>query len=584
MQFPRGSEWRIWDLHIHSPASFHWNGQRFSVDRDDNNRLIDTMITAMNDADASVFALMDYWTFDGWFKLTARLNEDSAPELKKQVFPGIELRLVSPTNRRLNAHVVFSNEVTNQSLKDFKSELKLALIDRPLSDEGLTAYAKQTNSDKLKKHGYNKADLNADDRLAYQAGCRISELTVESYKSALEKSPDGMALGFMPFDTTDGLSQVEWADHYAYALDLFHASPIFETRSVDTWAAFVGIETSGNKGWYPAFQEALGNVPRLAVSGSDAHRFLGVQGDNDKRGYGDFPSGKRTWIKADPTWQGLLQALKEPGKRSFVGERPEKLASIDAAKTFYIDKIEVTRLNGAKERSAWLHGTNLPINPELIAIIGNKGSGKSALADIIALLGNSQQSRYFSFLTRNRFRGKSGEPASSFRGKLNWLAGEPNEASLAENPLSSKVELVRYIPQNRFEDLCNEHVSGRSNAFEDELRSVIFSHLDNSIKAGALDFDQLIESQEQVFRHRLSEKHKSLSLVNSDISRLEVQLAPVAKRRLAELLALKERELTEHDGDQPPVPDEPTGELSEAQRAAQVALATLTEEKSSSRS
>lgn len=27
--YPRGSEWRQWDLHVHSPASFRWEGQKF---------------------------------------------------------------------------------------------------------------------------------------------------------------------------------------------------------------------------------------------------------------------------------------------------------------------------------------------------------------------------------------------------------------------------------------------------------------------------------------------------------------------------------------------------------------------------
>ena len=27
--FERGSEWRQWDLHIHTPASFHWKGAKF---------------------------------------------------------------------------------------------------------------------------------------------------------------------------------------------------------------------------------------------------------------------------------------------------------------------------------------------------------------------------------------------------------------------------------------------------------------------------------------------------------------------------------------------------------------------------
>ncbi len=42
--------------------------------------------------------------------------------------------------------------------------------------------------------------------------------------------------------------------------------------------------------------------------------FVGTAGDNDKRGYGDYPSGRKTWIKADPTWNGLIQAIKEPAK------------------------------------------------------------------------------------------------------------------------------------------------------------------------------------------------------------------------------------------------------------------------------
>ena len=96
------------------------------------------------------------------------------------------------------------------------------------------------------------------------------------------------------------------------------------------------------------FQAGLGNVPRLVVSGSDAHRFIGTKGDNDKRGYGDFPSGKATWIKADPTFRGLLQAIMEPAKRSFIGEWPPKLYEVDENKTFFIDTVEVAKSPGDK--------------------------------------------------------------------------------------------------------------------------------------------------------------------------------------------------------------------------------------------
>jgi hypothetical protein len=56
--YSRGSEWREWDLHIHSPASFHWNGERFGTDRDRNSQLIDDMIRALNEAAPVAFGLM----------------------------------------------------------------------------------------------------------------------------------------------------------------------------------------------------------------------------------------------------------------------------------------------------------------------------------------------------------------------------------------------------------------------------------------------------------------------------------------------------------------------------------------------
>src|SRR5690606_31622322 len=119
------------------------------------------------------------------------------------------------------------------------------------------------------------------------------------------KVPDAQAIGFMPFDTSDGLAEVKWHEHYAYFLSLFQSSPIFESRNLDLRGAFVGEETAGNAKFFKNFQTGLKNNSRLVVSGSDAHRIVGVKGDNDKRGYGDFPSGKITWIKADPTFDGL---------------------------------------------------------------------------------------------------------------------------------------------------------------------------------------------------------------------------------------------------------------------------------------
>ncbi|WP_342713479.1 TrlF family AAA-like ATPase [Bradyrhizobium sp. B124] len=572
--YARGSEWREWDLHIHSPASFHWNGEQFGIITERNEQLVDEMISGLNDAAPVAFGLMDYWTFDGWFALKARLAQANAPALTKTVFPGIELRLAAPMEGRLNAHVLFSNEISDQHLRDFLSRLKLELIDQPLSRDALIEYARYAGADKLAKHGIEKSKIASDDGAAFVAGCKIAEVNVDSYKKAIRLVPGGRAVGFMPFSTNDGLNSVDWTEHYAYALALFESSPIFETRNPDLWAAFCGVETTNNKKWLGNFQAALKGIPRLAVSGSDAHCYRG-NGTNDKRGYGEFPSGKRTWIKADPTWRGLLQALKEPAKRSFLGERPPKLERINRHKTFYIDRIRVNKVPDSELADIWLDGTEIPLNFDLIAIIGNKGSGKSALADIMALLGNSQQSAHFSFLKRDRFRGKAGEPARQFVGELSWLAGDPCEMSLADDPSVERVELVRYIPQGRFEALCNDHVSGKTDEFEKELRDVIFSHVPTDVRLDALSFDQLIDKQENVFRARASELRKSLRSVNEEIVDIEDQLHPNMQKNVEEQIRLKLKQIEEHAAIKPTVVEQPAAELDADQQQASARLAEI---------
>lgn len=579
-EFERGAEWRQWDLHIHTPASFHWQGKRFESDPNSaaNTALVDEMIATLNAAEPTVFVLMDYWTFEGWFALKRRLAEVGAPKLLKRVFPGIELRLMAPMAGRLNAHVIFSDEIADQMLRDFKAALNVELIDRPLSDDSLAALARMIGDDKLKLHGFKKAEVDADDGEALRAGSVVAEINCDSYKNAIGKVPNGYAVGFMPFNTSDGLAEMKWQEHYAYCLGLFKSSPIFETRDQDTWGAFVGARTAGNDKWFDNFQKALGGIPRLAVSGSDAHCFNGVPGDNDKRGYGDFPSGKATWIKADPTFLGLLQAIKEPAKRSHIGELPEKLREISENKTYFIDAVEVVKSPGTTNTGAWLDGSKLPLNPDLVAIIGNKGSGKSALADVIALLGNSRQKLHFSFLKKDRFRGKSGEPAKHFVGTLTWCDTSKVQRNLNDDPPEDKVELVRYIPQGHFEELCNDHVSGRSTAFESELRAVIFSHAGESIRLGALDFDQLIEQQESSYRDQLGEFGKDLKRLNQEISGIEDQLQPEVKLSLQELLALKVRQIEEHNKIKPVAEQKPAEELTDEQQKTATALEGISAE------
>ena len=42
-EIARGSVWRQWDLHVHTPASFHWLGKKFRdcADADERRAILD---------------------------------------------------------------------------------------------------------------------------------------------------------------------------------------------------------------------------------------------------------------------------------------------------------------------------------------------------------------------------------------------------------------------------------------------------------------------------------------------------------------------------------------------------------------
>lgn len=207
--FPKGSEWRKWDLHVHTPASFHWKGQRFAtMTQDERKASFKTMLNTINDSDVSVFGIMDYWTFDGYLEFMKEVNLEGW-ELKKTVLPGMELRIESPTNYRLNIHVILSNYLTEQQLYDFKSHLKLGVVNRQISNEALISLSDHLGADKKRARGFKDPE-NMDEADKLKFGSMVAEVTKESFVSAMRSIPQNQGYVLLPYDTSDGLSKLDW--------------------------------------------------------------------------------------------------------------------------------------------------------------------------------------------------------------------------------------------------------------------------------------------------------------------------------------------------------------------------------------
>jgi energy-coupling factor transporter ATP-binding protein EcfA2 len=108
----------------------------------------------------------------------------------------------------------------------------------------------------------------------------------------------------------------------------------------------------------------------------------------------------------------------------------------------------------AKQRADPWFDCDIELNPDMIAIIGNKGSGKSALADILALAGETSRYDDFSFLDKKKFREK--KLAANFEVTATWEDGTETVHNLQDDPDPNRPENIKYIPQTYLETVCTE--------------------------------------------------------------------------------------------------------------------------------
>lgn len=348
----RGSVWRKWDLHVHTPASYHWNGARFAqMTQAECEAALDQLIEKVVQCDIAAFGIMDYWTFDGYLAIRDRLTTRQL-DLQKAIFPGMELRIEAPVDYRLNIQIILSDLLTKQELQDFKAALRIGAINRPLSAESLIAFAKTLDPSKAEVHGFKQSDLSDNTKLL-QLGSMTAKITRESLRDAFKQIPEATCLVIMPYDTSDGLKNLDWEKHPYDDNFFMQSAHFFETRDPENVDLFLGYETDKNRRFFNNFLKTMGGKPKPAISGSDAHRI---------EDYGVFPSDRITWIKADPTYDGLLQVVNEPCGRSFIGVIPPKLDYVQKNKTKYIKSINIQRKPAATLTEVWFNNT-IPLNP-----------------------------------------------------------------------------------------------------------------------------------------------------------------------------------------------------------------------------
>jgi ABC-type lipoprotein export system ATPase subunit len=266
---------------------------------------------------------------------------------------------------------------------------------------------------------------------------------------------------------------------------------------------------------------------------------------SDNHNINSYVFGESCWIKADPTFAGLRQVCIECSDRVFLGQIPPLLERVRQNRTKHIHSLRIERITDSDLDEIWFDN-HVTFNSGFVAIIGNRGSGKSALTDTLGLLGNSPQSDSFSFLHRTKFKQKKGNKAKHFNADLTWESGNIEKRNLDDDVEDGSVETIKYIPQNYLEIICNELSESGEGRFDRELKSIIFSHASASDTLGKETLDALIEYKSEETYQAIGLLQDDLHLINQDILSLEDQLTDKHRKFLENQIKEKEDLLKAH--------------------------------------
>lgn len=268
------------------------------------------------------------------------------------------------------------------------------------------------------------------------------------------------------------------------------------------------------------------------------------------------------WFRADPTFRGLLMVIREPRDRIYIGSKPPELARVELNPTKYVRALSFSRDESAPVGQQWFDG-KVVFNPGLVAIVGNKGSGKSALANSLGLVGATEHSSAFSFLNIERFRHPKNGHASHFESAIEWESGEVVTKSLADPVNPEEVERLKYLPQNHVDKICNELMSAGAEGFEQELKNVIFSHVPEPSRLGYSNLDDLVRFQNGEKQNRIDTLQKQLRDLNRSRVELETKADPAVRAEIQQKIKQRKVELETHEKAKPEVVPNPS-ELTDA--------------------
>ena len=332
-EYPRGSEWRRWDLHVHTPGTY--------LNNQYTNNDWNLFIEKLNASDVSVVGITDYLLIENYQKLCeyrSKIRGDL------YILPNIEFRMTPETKdgKGINLHLLINPEDQNH-IKNIKDALSRLCFE----SRGTSYYCTEES---LRVLGAGSVT----------DGVNLFKISLETFKNWYknEKWINDNSIVVVSNSNKDGVSGLKDSGFLESRKDFYYfADAIFSSNLKDI-EYFLGKGVDKKERVISEYRSL-----KACIHGSDAHSYDKIFNPDENR---------YCWIKADPTFNGLKQILYEPEDRVRILERkPETRADYQI-----IDYIQIDNEDFSSEP--------IYFSDKLTCIIGGKSTGKSILLQNLA--------------------------------------------------------------------------------------------------------------------------------------------------------------------------------------------------------
>lgn len=486
-EYSRGSEWRRWDLHVHTPGTNkndQYEGTTIEECWDGFYRTISDYVGDGSDKVKSIVSIgiTDYLSIENYKKVIA---EKRLPDTIKLVIPNVELRMTPMSrNEGINIHFLFNPVVVDELEDRFFSKLSFEYKDRPYS------------ATKAQLVSLGKAlDSSLTEDKAYLKGVGQFIPSVDSLKKLFSNDPElrENTIIIVSNSSNDGVTGA--ANNFSHIEA--NSSDFDATRQ--SIYQFVDAIFSGNPSDISYFLGEKSDSPDEVIRkcGSLKPCFHGCDAHTNAKLF--EPDNQRyCWIKSDPSFNGLKQVLYEPKDRV----RISPLMPEEKSDYHVIDRIVIDDPDFSPEP--------IQFNDKLSCIIGGKSTGKSILLHNLALT-----------IDKNQVEEKTEKSKTKTRVltkvKVFWKDGEVNETGVQND--SHKIV---YIPQTYLNQLSDEN--------EEK------TEIDSIIEEIILQNDNVRISHEQMlkeireYKPSLDKRIYDAVQINEEIQSIKKEMAEIGSR------------------------------------------------------